>query len=153
MINFRRSLILVSLVSLAGCPAPYKGSDDVIPMHESDCDANARKVPITINYQQDEIKVVGPNQDVYEGYILRFNLVGSNNVRVSTSGKTATDGWLNGSGKRKANKPASERFDVCVPTDLFEGEPDSVQKKDFYYNVDAVGHDRLDPVVPVRRLN
>ena len=122
--------------------------------HEHGCPgSNPGIVPININYQQTDIKVTGPNQDVWEGDVLRFNLVGDDNVLTSTAGKTAVDGWLNGSGKIKPNKPASTRFYICVPTDLFSGDPKSVQKRDYKYNVNAVGHPQLDPVVPVRRVN
>jgi hypothetical protein len=123
-------------------------------VHPHNCPgANPGIVPIKIDYGQNPIDVVGPNQTVYEGDVLRFNLVGNDEVLVSTSGKTPEAGWLNGSGKKKANKANSDRFYVCVPTDLFEGEPKSVQQKDYEYNVDAVGRPTLDPVVPVRRLN
>jgi len=140
------------LALVAGCGSPDKGNGGMDKDHGCP-GANPGVVPININYQQADIQVNGPNQIVYEGDVLRFNLVGPDNVLVSTSGKSAPDGWLNGSGKRKANNPASERFFVCVPTDLFEDDPDAVDEKEYYYNVDAVGHDRLDPVVPVRRLS
>lgn len=121
--------------------------------HPHGCSSGNPAIPITINYQRNPIMVTGPNRDVYVGDALRFNLVGGENVLVSTSGKTPDAGWLNGSGKKKPGQPNSDRFIVCVPTDLFDGVPDSVKKKDYYYNVDAEDRDTLDPVVPVRRLN
>ncbi|HSN51484.1 MAG TPA: hypothetical protein VLS87_03060 [Woeseiaceae bacterium] len=123
-------------------------------VHPDDCPgANSGIIPININYERDPINVTGPRHTVYEGDVLRFNLVGADNKLVSTSGKNAEAGWLNGSGKKKSGKANSDRFYICVPTDLFEGEPDTVTKKEYLYNVDAEGRDRLDPVVPVRRLN
>ena len=144
-------VVLVALCSalLQSCAVAPKGADD-----SHGCPgASPGIVPININYQQSPIKVVGPNQRVYEGDVLRFNLIGSDEVLVSTSGKTAEAGWLNGSGKKKAKNANSDRFYVCVPTDLFVDEPESVTEKEYAYNVDAVGRPQLDPVVPVRRLN
>ena len=115
--------------------------------------ANPGIVPITINYNGANITVAPNPQTANEGDVLRFNLVGASNVQVSTSGKTAADGWLNGGGKKKAGKSASEKFFVCVRSDLFEGEPNTVTEKDFGYNVDAVGKPQLDPVVRVIRQN
>jgi hypothetical protein len=91
-------------------------------------------------------------QTADEGDVLRFNLVGGNGVLVSTSGKTAEAGWLNGHGKKKAGKAESEHFFVCVPTDLFEGEDEDIQDKSFGYNVDAVGKPQLDPIVIINKL-
>jgi len=154
MLETRIMLSVAILALVAGCGSPGKGNGGGGQASDHGCPgANPGIVPININYQQDDIQVNGPNQDVHEGDVLRFNLVGSDDVLVSTSGKSAPDGWLNGSGKKKANNSASERFFICVPTDLFVDDPDDVVVKEYYYNVDAVGHDRLDPVVPVRRLS
>jgi len=139
-------------MGVAGPPGP-PGPPGLSASEHSCPGSNPGIRPIKIDFDKDDIVVSGPHQDVYEGDVLRFNLVGKDNVRVSTTGKTPDQGWLNGSGKRKKNQPASTRFFVCVPTDLFEGELKSVEEKDYFYNVDAVGHPQLDPVVPVRRLN
>jgi len=123
-------------------------------VNPEDCPgANPGIIPINIIYEQEPIEVKGPRHTVYEGDVLRFNLVGADNILVSTSGKNAESGWLNGSGKRKPGNSNSYQFFICVPTDLFEGEPGTVTLKEYRYNVDAVGLNRLDPVVPVRRLN
>lgn len=153
MIYLRKITTVLSVTALGAllqsCAGISGGS-----VHAHDCPgANPGIVPITINYQQDPINVVGPNQTVYEGDVLRFNLIGVDNVLVSTSGKTPDAGWLNASGKTKPKKAKSDRFFVCVPTDLFEGEDRDVMEKKYSYNVDAVGFKQLDPVVPVRRLN
>lgn len=147
-----------TLVLVAACGALLQScavdSGKAFHQHPDDCPgANPGIIPININYERNPINVTGPRHTVYEGDVLRFNLVGADNKRVSTFGKNAEAGWLNGSGKKKPGKANSDRFYICVPTDLFEGEPDTVTKKDFGYNVDAEGRDRLDPVVPVRRLN
>lgn len=115
--------------------------------------ANPGVVPININFNGANINVAPNPQKANEGDVLQFNLVGANNVQVSTSGKTAADGWLNGSGKKKAGKAGSEKFFVCVRSDLFEGEPSTVTEKDFGYNVNAVGKPQLDPIVRVIRQN
>lgn len=142
-------LVLVFSGMLQSCAGIPKGA-----AHPHNCPgANPGIVPIKIDYDKYPIDVIGPNQTVYEGDVLRFNLIGNDNVLVSTSGKTPDAGWLNGSGKKKPNKANSDRFFVCVPKDLFEGEPTTVQEKNFGYNVDAEGRPKLDPVVPVRRLN
>lgn len=115
--------------------------------------ANPGIIPINVIYEKEPIEVQGPRHTVYEGDVLRFNLVGANNILVSTSGKNAESGWLNGSGKRKPGNSNSYQFYICVPTDLFENDPITVKLKEYKYNVDAVGFNKLDPVVPVRRLD
>jgi hypothetical protein len=115
--------------------------------------ANPGVVPININYNGATINVAPDPQTANEGDVLQFNLVGANDVQVSTSGKTAADGWLNGGGKKKAGNAASEKFFVCVRSDLFEGEPGTVTEKDFGYNVNAEGKPQLDPIVRVIRQN
>ena len=150
MNHWNKALVLLTAAAFTGACAGNKGGPP--PQDKHNCPgSNPGIVPITINYQQSPINVIGPNQDVHEGDVLRFNLVGANNILVSTSGKTAVDGWLNGSGFKSNGKSNSDRFYVCVPTFLFEGEPESVTEKDYSYNVDAVGKPQLDPVVPVRR--
>jgi len=102
--------------------------------------------------------VAPPNKTVDQGDVIQFNLVYNNNpndpeafVLVSTAGKTPPDGWINGSGKRKPGDSASHKFYVCVPRDLFDGEPKEVLVKEYQYNVSAVGHPVLDPIVTVHR--
>jgi len=161
----RHTTLLLSFMLLGACQGPPGPTGVAGPpgppgppgplASEHSCEGSNPGIrPIRINFEEDEIVVSGPkpNPGVREGDVLRFNLVGKHNVRVSTTGKTTDEGWLNGSGKIKENQPASTRFFVCVPKDLFENEPDTVDEKNFYYNVDAVGHPQLDPVVPVRRL-
>lgn len=155
MINLKRfgsALLAVTCAALLqSCAGDY---EKAVHPHPDDCpNADPEGIPININYERDPIMVTGPNQPVYEGDKLRFNLVGADNKRVSTFGKNAEAGWLNGSGKKKPGKANSDRFYICVPTDLFEGEPADVTKKEYEYNVDAEGRSQLDPVVPVRRLN
>jgi hypothetical protein len=106
-------------------------------------------VPISINYNGTEIVVSPPNQHATEGDVLQFNLIGGDNVWVSTSGKTPADGWLNGSGRKEPGKPASQRFFVCVPYGLFPVGTKPGTTKEFRYNVDVEGKDQLDPVVTV----
>jgi hypothetical protein len=115
--------------------------------------SNPGIVPININYNGATINVAPDPQSAGEGDVIQFNIVGAENKRVSISGKTPIDGWLNGSGKKKPGKPASEKFFVCVPTDLFEGDPPELQisHKDFGYNVNVEGKPEKDPVVRVRR--
>jgi hypothetical protein len=113
--------------------------------------SNPGIVPININYNGATITVAPDPQTATEGDVIRFNIVGAENKRVSTSGKTPVDGWLNGSGKKKPGKAASEKFFVCVPTDLFEGDPPKILHKDFGYNVNVEGKPEKDPVVRVMR--
>jgi hypothetical protein len=108
-------------------------------------------VPITINYNGATINVAPDPQTADEGDVIQFNIIGADNKRVSTSGKTPIDGWLNGNGKKKPGKAASEKFFVCVPTDLFEGDPPKILHKDFGYNVNVEGKPEKDPVVRVMR--
>jgi hypothetical protein len=166
MNGLRRTTLLLSFFLFGACQGPPGPTGAAGPpgppgppgpiLSEHSCPGSNPGIrPIRINFEEEEIVVSGPNPNpgVYEGDVLRFNLVGKDNVRVATTGKTLDEAWLNGSGKRKTNQPASTRFFVCVPTDLFEGDPPDIQEKSFYYNVEAVGHPKLDPVVPVRRLN
>ena len=145
MISLRHTALPVSLMLLGACVAPSTTMEHNCP------GANPGIVPITINYNGATINVAPDPQTAHEGDVLRFNLVGPIDVQVSTSGKTPADGWLNGSGKMKAGKAASEKFFVCVRKDLFDGDPSTVTEKDFGYNVDAVGKARLDPIVRVIR--
>ena len=109
-------------------------------------------VPININYNNPDIVVAPDPQSVDEGDVIRFNLIGANDVLVSTAGSTPEGGWLNGSGKKKPGNSASNKFYVCVPTDLFPEGTKPDEEKDFKYDVSAVGHPTLDPVVRVRKL-
>jgi hypothetical protein len=114
--------------------------------------ANPGIVPININYNGPNIVVAPPNQEANEGDVLRFNLIGANDLWVSTSGKTSSDGWLNGSGRKEENKPASEKFEICVPYGLFPEGTKPGTLKEFSYNVDVETKSQLDPVVTVRKL-
>jgi len=153
MIYLRKITVVLSVTTLGALLQSCAGISGN-SVHPHNCqDANEGAIPINIIYQREPLEVNGPNQTVYEGDVLRFNLVGRDNVLVSLSGKEPDDGWLNASGKKKPGKANSDRFYVCVPTDLFEDEGRDVMEKDYEYNVDAVGFDQLDPVVPVRRLN
>jgi len=145
MIKLQQTVLMVSIALVAACAGPITTTDYV-------CEgANPGIVPINIIYNGSQITVAPDPQTADEGDVLRFNLVGPNNVRVSTSGKTPNDGWLNGSGKKKAGKAASNQFYVCVPTDLFDDEEEGVTEKDYEYNVNAVGKPQLDPKVRIIR--
>ena len=145
MISLRHTALPVSLLILGSCAAPSTTTVHGCP------GASPGIVPININYSGANIIVAPDPQTAQEGDVLQFNLVGANDVQVSTSGKTPADGWLNGSGKKKAGKAASEKFFICVRTDLFEGDPRTVTEKDFGYNVNVVGKPQLDPIVRVIR--
>ena len=149
-----RKLTAVLSVAAVGLLLQSCAGISASPDHPHGCPgANQGAIPINIIYQREPLQVTGPDRTVYEGDVLRFNLVGRDNVLVSTSGKTPDAGWLNASGKKKPGNSNSDRFYVCVPTDLFDEEPQDLAVKNYYYNVDAVGFEQLDPVVPVRRLD
>lgn len=145
MTRQQQIVLLFSIAFVGGCAAPLTTADYDCP------GANPGRVPININYRNPTIDVKPDTQLVHEGDVLRFNLVGSNNVLVSIHGKTPEAGWLNGSGKKKPGKSASNQFYVCVPTDLFGEEAMSGDEKEFSYNVNAVGKPELDPRVRVIR--
>ncbi len=145
MIRLQHVVLLVSIVLVGACAAPPTTTGQLCP------GANPGIVSITINYNGAAINVAPDPQTAHEGDVLRFNLVGTNNVLVSTSGKTSDAGWLNSSGKRKPGKPASYRFEICVPTDLFPEDAKKGDEKDFKYNVNAVGKPQLDPMVTIIR--
>jgi hypothetical protein len=158
MYYLRLTAVLLACTFLGACESMRSAELPEVPTIISvvspehvDCDQFGNGVvPININYTGADLVVAPPSQTVYEGQVIQFNLVGRDDVLVSTSGKEAKDGWLNGSGKRKQGKPASYHFFICVPTDLFpEGELRDTLP--FNYNVDAVGFDPLDPVVVVRK--
>lgn len=143
MIIVRHGVLLLFLMAFGSCA--------VKPLQSHDCPgANPGVVPININYNAPTIVVAPPNQDADQGDVLQFNLIGANKVLVSTSGKTPDAGWLNGSGKKKMDG-TNNKFFICVPTDLFDGLPETVKEKEFGYDVNAVGHPQLDPVVTVNR--
>ena len=143
MIIQRSGVLLLFLIALNACA--------VHPPTAHNCPgANPGVVPININYNAPTIVVAPPKQDAKQGDVLQFNLIGANNILVSTAGKTPAAGWLNGSGKKKLR--GSDKFFICVPTDLFDGSLDTVTKKEFGYKVNAVGHPELDPVVTVHRF-
>lgn len=145
MIKLQQTVLMISIALVGACAAPITTTD-------YDCEgANPGIVPININYNGTQITVAPDPQTADAGDVLRFNLVGSNNVRVSTSGKTPEAGWLNGSGKKKIGEAASNQFYVCVPTDLFDDEDEDVEEKDYEYNVNAVGKPQLDPKVRIIR--
>jgi len=145
MIKLQQTVLMVSIAFVGACAAPITATD-------YNCEgANPGIVPINIIYSTNPITVAPDPQTADEGDVLKFNLVGPNNVRVSTSGKTPDDGWLNGSGKKKVGKAASNQFYVCVPTDLFDDEEEGVTEKEYKYNVNAVGKPQLDPRVRIIR--
>ena len=140
----RRGVLLLFLMALGACA--------VHPPTAHNCPgANPGVIPININYNAPTIVVAPSNQDADQGDVLQFNLIGANKVLVSTSGKTPDADWLNGSGKKKKDG-TNNKFFVCVPTDLFDGLPEIVKDKEFGYDVNAVGHPQLDPVVTVHRF-
>ncbi len=151
---FQRMTITISTVLLvAGCAQ----SPDIMSAPEKCPDANPGFITIVINYKSKAgIKVPQDPQVVVPGDVIQFILRGDDNVLVSTSGKDSASGWLNGSGKKNPRRPETSRFLVCVPRDLFDGEPSEVSKKRYEYNVDAVrGSEewpRLDPIVIVDRM-
>ena len=147
----RITATLTSMMLLAGCPAT-PGTPEPAANDHGCPGSSPRIVPININYNGPNIVVAPKNQDADEGDVLQFNLVGADDVWVSTSGKTPPDGWLNASGRTKAGDPASEKFFICVPYGLFPADAKEGDKKDFSYNVDAVGKTQLDPIVTVRKL-
>jgi hypothetical protein len=145
MIRLQQTVLLLSIALVGACAAPSTTTNHNCP------GANPGIVPINVNFIGPTINVEPDSQTANEGDVLRFNLVGADNVLVSTSGKTPDAGWLNSSGKRKPGKAASYQFYVCVPTDLFPDEAKSGDEKDFEYNVNAVGKPQLDPKVRIIR--
>lgn len=148
----RNTLLFSTMMLFAGCAATpaFMAAPDDCP------DANPGFVTIVINYaNKDKIIVPQDPQIVVPGDVIQFILRGEDNVLVSTSGKDAAAGWLNGSGKMRPRRPETERFLVCVPRDLFDDDPD-VTRKEYAYNVDAVrGSEtwpRLDPIVIVDKM-
>ncbi len=140
MIILRHGVLLLFLMALGACA--------VKPLQTHGCEgANPGVVPININYNNPNIGAPA-NKHAVLGDVLQFNLVGPNEVLVSTSGKTADAGWLNGSGKKKKNG-ANDKFFICVERDLL---PEKVDEMEYGYNVNAVGHNQLDPVVTVHRF-
>jgi hypothetical protein len=152
-------VILLSLILLNACGSERGVPKQYEPDHPHGCpNANPGHKPINIRYNGSTVEVAPKNKEVHQGDVIRFNLVYTGNhdsepeVLVSVAGREAKDGWLNGSGKKKAGNAASSRFDICVPRDLFEGDPDEVLEKDYEYDVKAVGHEYLDPIVTVKRF-
>lgn len=147
--------LLFSLALFGACAASNDGPAPSAPPH-SCVDANPGIITIRLDYRGQKIKVPQKEQRVLEGDAIQFILFGSDDVLVSTSGKTPAAGWLNGSGKKKKSKPGSYRFFVCVPTGLFHGLPDDVTELSFGYNVDASTRaqtwPQLDPIVIIDRL-
>ena len=143
MIRLQQTVLLVSITLVGACAGPSTKTAHGCP------GSNPGVVPITINYNLDPIKVTPESQTANEGDALKFNLVGSDNIQVSTSGKTPEAGWLNSNGKRKPGKAASYHFYVCVPRDLFPKETKKGDVKTYGYNVNAVGKPQLDPKVRI----
>jgi hypothetical protein len=162
MNHLRLTALVVAFLPLGACEGLSATEMPEIPtiisvqtLTEDECSFRNGVVPINIIYNdRDKDIVVAPPEPVvaHPGQFLQFNLVGKNGVLVSTSGKTPKDGWLNGSGKRKNGNAASFQFFVCVRTDLFPDGAEPGDELEFEYNVNAVGHTTLDPIVVVRRL-
>jgi len=169
MITLKHTVLLVSIAFVGACataktPAPAAEAPPAQaavpppPMENHGCPgANPGIKPIRIKYGGNTIEVTpphagngdpGPAQYVRNGDVLKFILVAPppNGKLVSTSGENAEAGWLNGSGKRVENKPATHQFYICVPEDLVPLNT----HVDFKYNVDVVGKPRLDPIVRVK---
>lgn len=143
MTRLQQTVLLVSIAFVGACAKPSTTTEHNCP------GANPGIVPININYKDARIKVTPDQQTAHQGDALRFNLVGVDNILVSTSGKTPDAGWINSSGRKKPGKANSNQFYVCVPTDLFPDEANIGDEKEFGYNVNAVGKPQLDPKVRV----
>jgi len=152
MITLKYTVLLASVPFFGACVAPSTTPAPTTPtVTNHGCpEPNPGIRPININYTNSPIVVAPSTQTADAGDVLQFNIIGANNIQVSTSGKTPVDGWLNGNGKKKAGKPASQKFYICVPTDLFPPDAPSGEELDFGYNVNAVGKPPLDPIVRVR---
>jgi len=157
MIRLKHTVLLVSMAFAGACAtadAPAPTPTPAPPDHG--CPGSSPLVvPININYGASPIVVAPPTQTADAGQVLQFNLIGTHpppdvGPLVSTAGKTAEAGWLNGSGKRKNAIVATHQFYICVPKDLFPPNAPSGATLDFGYNVNAVGKPQLDPVVRVR---
>ncbi len=149
MINLQRTVLFFFVTQLVACGAPSTTQHNCPGDNPSVKPINIKyKDPKTVNNPR--IEVVPRKQTADEGDVLQFNLVGPNEIEVSTSGKKFEGKWLKGSGE-KGKHGGNDKFYVCVPTDLFDKEPDSVKEKDFGYNVNADGHPELDPIVRVIR--
>lgn len=146
-------LLFSTLLLVVGC-----ASSPALMIAPEICpDANPGYVTIVINYKDpDKIVVPQDPQIVVPGDVIQFILRGDDSVLVSTSGKDSAAGWLNGSGKKRAGRPETGRFLVCVPRDLFDDENPDVTRKEYAYNVDAVrgkkDWPRLDPIVIVDKM-
>lgn len=155
----RIMVFLFSLIVLSACGSDRGLHKQYEPDHPCECpDANPGVEPINIRYNGSTVKVEPKNKEVTQGDVIRFNLIYTGNqnpepeVLVSVAGREAKDGWLNGSGKKKAGNSASSHFVICVPRDLFDGEPDDQEEKDYTYDIKAVDHEYLDPIVTVKRF-
>jgi hypothetical protein len=148
---FRKALLFSTISLFAGCAAPQAFMNEL-----DECsDANPGPITIVINYKnKDRIIVPQDPQIVVPGDVIQFILRGDDNVLVSTSGKDAEAGWLNGSGKKNPRQPETVRFLVCVPRDILDDA--DVIPKEYKYNVDAVRGTqkwpRLDPIVIVDKM-
>lgn len=155
----RLTPLLLSFSLMAACAGQDGGPPKALPDDLHGCPgSNPGIKPINIRYNGSTIEVHPDKKtDVSQGDVIRFNLVYTGNqdpepeVLVSIAGKNAPSGWLNSSGKMKSGDPASTRFYVCVPTDLFDGEPATVVEKEYRYGVMAVDHEPLDPIVTVKK--
>lgn len=151
ILAIRKTLLFSTILFLGGCAAPHAFMDEL-----DECsDPNPGPITIVINYKnKDRIIVPQDPQIVVPGDVIQFILRGDDNVLVSTSGKDAAAGWLNGSGKKKSGRPETVRFLVCVPRDILDDA--DVIPKEYKYNVDAVRGaqqwPRLDPIVIVDKL-
>ena len=153
MSRFNKIFIVIAVTLFANACG---GSNKMLPPPQKCSDANPGFITIVINYRGDKIIVPQDPQIAVPGDVLQFILRGEDSVLVATSGKNAAAGWLNGSGKKHSHRPDTDRFLVCVPRDLFDGEPDDVKRKEYSYNVDAESRakkwPRLDPIVIIDRM-
>lgn len=153
----RSTTFIFTAVLLCACEGTSPSTIPPAPPHQCP-DANPGPITIKIKYgnSPQPINVPQDPQHAEEGDVLKFMLLGKAGVLVSTSGKDAAAGWLNGSGRKKDSKPGTEIFYVCVPRDLFEDDPKEVLTKKYKYNVDAIkGAEtwpQLDPIVIIDRL-
>lgn len=165
------SCIALSLfvVFLIGCEGSPKKDDKLV--HEQVCPgSNPGHKVVVITYVDPAAhanampQVDKGNLMVEQGDKIKFILNGPDkNIVVSTTGKDPEkEGWLNGGGVKSPNNPGSDRFFVCVPKNFVDweeadlcdanGGSDGPRCEEFRYNVDATGHETLDPIVTVQEF-
>jgi len=150
MNRIQLTILLFSLTLFGACAASNGRPPPSTSEHHCP-GSNPGIVPININYNGAKINVAPDPQTAHQGDVLRFNLIGNDEVLVSIYGKTPEANWLHGSGKRKDGNAASQKFFICVPTDLFDDEENGDDTKSYGYNVNASDSDNtwpeLDPIV------